>query len=170
MNNITQVWLKPHFEAIPTDLKEQPWAVWIAEPRNGKPSKFNKIPRNPISGQRVGTDKPKLFGTFEEAKKAYENGNYTGVGILLTGNGIIGVDIDDCKITFANQVTIKQWVIDAIKLGAYCEYSPSGNGLRLFMYGNLPDKGRKAGSVEIYDNVRFLTVTGHVVDKLSRWA
>ena len=170
MNNITQVWLKPHFETIPTDLKAQPWAVWNAEPRGGKLGKFNKAPLSPKTGDNIGVNKPHQFGTFDEAKAAYETGIYTGVGILMTGNGIIGVDIDDCKVTFANQVTVKQWVNDAIKLGAYCEYSPSGNGLRLFMYGNLPDKGIKAGSVEIYDNVRFLTVTGHVANKLSGWA
>ena len=170
MNNITQVWLKPHFETIPTDLKAQPWAVWNAEPRGGKLGKFNKAPRNPLSGRVVGTNKPQLFCTFEAAKEAYETGKYTGVGVLLTGNGIIGVDIDDCKNTLANQPDVKQWVLTAIRGGAYCEYSPSGNGLRLFMYGNLPDKGRKSGSVEIYDNARFLTVTGHVANKLSGWA
>ena len=170
MNNTTQAWLIPQFAAIPTGLKAQPWAVWIAEPRDGKPGKFNKAPRSPKTGHKIGADKPQLFGTFEEAEAAYHTGKYTGIGLLLTGNGIIGVDIDDCKVTFANQLTVEQWVIDAINLGAYCEYSPSGNGLRLFMYGNLPDKGRKAGSVEIYDNARFLTVTGHVANKLSGWA
>ena len=170
MNITTQVWLNPQFEAIPKDLKAQPWAVWIAEPRAGKPGKFNKAPRSPKTGLNIGANKSQLFGTFDEAKAAHDTGKYTGIGILLIGNGIIGVDIDDCKNTLANQPDVKQWVLTAIRGGAYCEYSPSGNGLRLFMYGNLPDKGRKSGSVEIYDNARFLTVTGHVVDKLSGWA
>lgn len=164
MNIITQAWLKPQFEAIPSDLKAQPWAVWTAEPRDGKLGKFNKAPRSPKTGHKIGADKPHLFSTFEEAKAAYGIGEYTGVGVLLTGNGIIGVDIDDCKVTFANLPSVKQWVIDAIKQGAYCEQSPSRKGLRLFMHGNLPDKGRKVGALEIYADARFLTVTGHVIE------
>lgn len=155
-------WLPPQFDCIHDALKQQPWAVWKAAPRPGKPGKFNKAPLCPNRGYMIGTDKPNLFGTFAEAKAAYERGGYTGIGVLLTGNGIIGVDIDDYMDTFADQPKIKLWVDHAIKEGAYCEKSPSGKGLRLFMAGELPGTGRKSGSLEIYDNVRFLTVTGHV--------
>ena len=112
----------------------------------------------------IGTNKPATFGTFAEAKAAYEAGGYTGAGVLLTGNGIIGVYIDDYKDAFQNQPAVSEWVTVAIKEGAYCEKSPSGNGLRLFVLGKLPSGKRKSGPLEIYDNVRFLTVTGHVVD------
>jgi putative DNA primase/helicase len=156
--------LTPKLDNIPDALKQQPWAVWIAEPRSGKPGKFNKAPRCPRGGYRIGANQPEKFGTFAEAQAAYEAGGYTGVGVLLTGNGIIGVDIDYHADTFKAQPTVKQWVIAAIKVGAYCEKSPSGGGLRLFMWGELPTTGRhKSGPLEIYDNARFLTVTGHVV-------
>lgn len=167
MNSITQPWLEPDFEAIPNGLKAQPWAVWIAEPRDGTLGKFNKAPRSPKTGHKIGANKPQLFGTFDEAKEAYDTGGYSGVGMLLTGNGIIGVDIDDCKVTLVSQPSVMQWVVEAIKQGVYCEQSPSGKGLRLFMYGNLPDKGRKVGALEIYADVRFLTVTGHAIDNSS---
>ena len=153
-------WIEPNFEAIPEELKKQPWAVWKAEPRNGKPGKYNKAPRRPRDGQMVGTNKPELFGTFEEARLAYKCGNYTGVGVLLTGSGIIGVDIDSHKDTFNELQEVAGWVTNAVTAGAYCEYSPSRTGLRLFMRGKLPGTGRKSGNLEIYDNTRFLTVTG----------
>ena len=86
--------LAPQLANIPDALKQQPWAVWIAEPRDGKPGKFSKAPRCPKGGYRVGANQPEKFGTFAEAHAAYEAGRYTGVGVLLTGNGIIGVDID----------------------------------------------------------------------------
>lgn len=167
MNNSIQTWLKPQFDAIPTDLEAQPWAVWIAEQRQGKLGKFNKAPRSPKTGHKIGANKPQLFGTFDEAKAAYDTGEYTGVGVLLTGNGIIGVDIDDCKVTFAGQPSVMQWVMEAVNQGAYCEQSPSGKGLRLFMHGKLPGKGRKVGALEVYADTRFLTVTGHVIDNSS---
>jgi primase-polymerase (primpol)-like protein len=155
--------LTPKLGNIPKALQAQPWAVWVAEPRSGKPRKFNKAPRCPKGGYNIGTNQPEKFGTFVEARAAYERGGYTGVGVLLTGSGIIGVDIDDYEDTFKAQPIVKQWVSRALRAGAYCEKSPSGNGLRLFMAGELPAAGRKSGSLEIYDNVRFLTVTGHVI-------
>lgn len=120
-----------------------------------------------MTGRKIGANKPHLFGTYEQAKAAYEAGVYTGVGVLLTGDGLIGVDIDDVDQTFADRPEVKAWALAAIKEDAYCEASPSGTGLRLFMLGDpLPDTAmRKHGHLEIYDNVRFLTVTGHLVRK-----
>ena len=155
-------WLKPKFDNIPDALKQQPWAVWKVEPRPNNPGKYNKAPRSPETGSRIGADKPHLFGTFDAARATYDRGGYTGVGVLLTGNGIIGVDIDDAVATFKSKPEVRRWLSVAIKEGAYCEKSPSGNGLRLFMAGKLPAKSRKSGPLEIYDDVRFLTVTGHV--------
>ena len=156
-------WLPPLPENIPQALKLQPWAIWIAEPRPNNPNKFNKAPRSPSGGYKIGANKPELFGTFDSAYAAYERGGYTGIGVLLTGNGIVGVDIDDVDATYEAQPYVKHWVESALTAGAYCEYSPSGTGLRLFMTGKLPGKGRKSGPLEIYDDVRFLTVTGHVI-------
>jgi len=157
-------WIRPSFDNVPDDLKLQPWAIWTAEPRPNKPNKFDKAPRSPATGHKIGTDKPELFGTFEQAKSAYDVGNYSGVGILLTGNGIVGFDIDDYEQTFASNPAVKAWVFAAINdedNPAYAELSPSGSGLRLFIRGELPEKGRKSGSLEVYDNVRFLTITGN---------
>ena len=163
LNGDEPQWREPEFENIPKEIQSQGWAGWIAKRRNGKPGKWNKAPRSLITGEMIGTDKPELFGTFEQAKTAYATGRYTGVGVLLTGNGIVGVDIDDFDATFKEKPAVKAWVTTAIKAGAYCERSPSGNGLRLFMRGKLPGTGRKSGSLEIYDNGRFLTVTGAVM-------
>ncbi len=160
-------WLQPEFGCIPEALKQQPWAVWKAEPRSGKLGKYNKAPLQPTGGYKIGANQPEKFGTFDEAKAAFVRGGYTGVGVLLTGNGIIGVDIDDYVDTLETQFSVRQWVACAIGGGAYCEKSPSGNGLRIFMAGKLPGTGRKSGSLEIYDDVRFLTVTGHVIDRVA---
>ena len=40
------------------------------------------------------------------------------------------------------------------------EVSPSGKGIRIFVKGTLPEDGRKVGKVEMYQNKRYLTVTG----------
>jgi primase-polymerase (primpol)-like protein len=162
-----ELFLAPIFENIASLLKSLLWAVWTAEPRKNKSDKFNKAPRSPKTGRKIGTNKPHLFGTYEQAVAAYEAGRYTGVGVLLTGDGLIGVDIDDVGQTFADRPEVKAWVETALAADAYCEASPSGTGLRLFMRGDpLHDNVmRKHGNLEIYGNVRFLTVTGHLVRK-----
>lgn len=155
-------------DKIPAFLHGKPFANWTAEPRTGQPGKFNKAPRNPITGAKVGADKPELFGSFTQAVLALDSGKFSGVGVLLTGDdGLVGVDIDSYKATFEQRPQVKAWVADARKAGAYCELSPSGEGLRLFMRGKLPSKGRKAGSLEVYESARFLTVTGKC-DKASK--
>jgi primase-polymerase (primpol)-like protein len=165
MNTYKELFLPPIFKNIPDGLITLPWAMWIAEPRPNKPDKYNKAPRSPDTGHKIGTNKPHLFGTYEQAVAAYETGKYTGIGVLLTGDGLIGVDIDDVNQTFTDRPEVRAWVLAAIKADAYCETSPSKTGLRLFMLGDpLPDTVmRKYGNLEIYDNVRFLTVTGHLL-------
>jgi primase-polymerase (primpol)-like protein len=167
MNTYKELFLAPIFANIPADLKGLPWAVWIAEPRKNKPGKFDKAPRSPVTGFNIATSKPHLFSTYDQAVAAYEVGGYTGVGVLLTGDGLVGVDIDDVDQTCSVQPEVKAWIDTALASNAYCELSPSGTGLRLFMLGDpLPNTvGRKHGHLEIYDDVRFLTVTGHLVGK-----
>lgn len=155
--------LSPIHSSTPAELIPSPWAVWIAELRKEQEGKFNKAPRSPASGKKIGANQPEKFGTFDEAKIAFELGSYTGVGVLLHGTGIVGVDIDDYAKVFALRPEVKQWVNQAIKRGAYCEYSPSGKGLRLFLIGTLPVGGRKSDGLEIYADKRFLTVTGHTI-------
>lgn len=158
------IFLAPNFDLIPDDIRKQlPWGVWIAEHRDGSSGKFNKAPRCPISGKKIGANQPEKFGTFEDAKAAYETGQYTGIGITLNRSGIVGVDIDDYADVFFLRPEVKLWVQQVIKHGVYCEKSPSGKGLRLFMIGELPAGGRKSAGLEIYSNNRFLTVTGHIV-------
>lgn len=145
---------------IPNFLQQRPCAVWLAEPREGQPGKFGKAPRNPVSGIKIGANNPDNFGTFEQAVAALDTGRYSGIGVLLTGDGTIGVDIDDYETTFAQMPQVRAWVAEARKAGAYCELSPSSKGLRLFMRAKLPGSGRKVGPLEIYGDARFLTVTG----------
>lgn len=161
------IFLEPRFDEIPQLLKQLPWAVWVAEPRPGKTGKFNKAPRSPITGIKIGADKPELFGTYNQAKSLYQRGECTGVGLLLINNGIVGVDIDDYQQTVADMPGVATWLKKAINVGAYCEKSPSGMGIRLFYRGPKCVQGRKRNGLEIYSNLRFLTFTGHTVKSLE---
>lgn len=164
-------WLVPIFTNIHEELKHLPWAVWKAEPKidkYGEPTgKWSKAPRHPITGRLVGSNKPELFGTFEQARAAYSTGIYTGVGVLLTNSGIVGIDIDNGRTLFKLIPELKEWLTQVEQAGAYCEFSPSRNGLRIFIKGSLACNGMKSNGLEIYQDVRFLTVTGCVLSQGS---
>lgn len=161
-------WLIPRIEYIPSDLKAIPAGVWKAEPRVGQPGKFNKAPRHP-KGYKLSVRQPETFVTLAEAIIGYSKGDFTGIGILLKGEQLVGIDIDDYEEAFKANPKLRKWFEHLLRSEnpPYVEYSPSRKGLRIFLRGKLPSKGRKFGSLEIYDDVRFLTVTGHVYPGLT---
>lgn len=148
-------------ENIPARLKSLRWAVWKGVPRpNGKTS---KAPCNPVTGYKIGADKPALWGTYEQAGTAYESGVWDGIGCLMEADsGLAGIDLDDWVTIAPKGSKLRGLAKQAKASGAYIEKSPSGTGLRLFVEGSLPDnKGRRKGGIELYNDARFLTVTGH---------
>jgi hypothetical protein len=47
------------------------------------------------------------------------------------------------------------------ELDSYTEASPSGTGIRILLLGKLPGIYRRRGTIELYEDRRFLTLTGH---------
>jgi primase-polymerase (primpol)-like protein len=161
----------PNFDGIPAVLRKQPTALWIAEPEldadgnqklksNGKP-RIKKAPRN-AAGYNISKNKPKQWLAFEDAKVAFGTGKFTGVGILMRASaGLVGIDLDDINDLFANDPALETLLEHIREAGIYCERSPSGTGLRMFVHGQLPNHaGKRKGGIELYSDVAFLTVTG----------
>ena len=152
--------LLPKFENFPQELKYfDQWVVW-----NGK-----KIPYDPTRlNTKANVNDPNSWGTFTQAYAAYSEGGWLGVGFVLTGNGIAGVDIDKCVIDGVPKTEALQLLTD---MGAtYVEHSPSENGLRAFglvKHSITGVRGKHDGlSVELYTQGRYLTVTGHVIKNM----
>ena len=152
--------LVPKFENFPQELKYfDQWVVW-----NGK-----KIPYDPTRlNSKANVNDPNSWGTFTQADAAYSEGGWLGVGFVLAGNGIAGVDIDKCVIDGVPKTEALQLLTD---MGAtYVEHSPSGNGLRAFglvKHSITGVRGKHDGrSVELYTQGRYLTVTGHVIKNM----
>ncbi len=141
---------------IPTDLTRlRRWVVWRSEQRNGKPT---KVPYTPKTGRRASVSDPRTWVSFAQATAAASK--YDGIGYVLTqGDGIVGFDLDDCRDPHTGTITPEaQAIIDEIR--SYTEKSPSGTGIRIIAKGALPALGRKQGWVEVYDDRRFVTITG----------
>lgn len=160
-------WLKPDYSALPQSLKDNyRWAVFKATPRPGKPGKFDKPPRNPVTFTKMGTNNPDNFGSFDDAQATLRKApdRWTGAGIILCGDDLIGIDVDDALTLLAERPDFTKWLGEVIasENPPYLEVSPSGTGLRMLVRGKFSGPGRKKDNLEIYNTARFMTLTGHV--------
>ena len=157
---------------IPQELQsENHWVVWREEKRNGKKT---KVPYDAKTKDFAKSNDPATWATFAQASKAAESLNddgYDGIGFMLQGTNLTGIDFDGV----IDDGIPEPYVLNIIsQIGTpYCEITPSGTGLRVFIKGSqLPPGGRKFSAkkkgvekygAEIYtggEGGRYLTVTG----------
>jgi putative DNA primase/helicase len=122
---------------------------------------IKKPPVDPKTGKRASVANPATWGSFEQVKAAYEAGKYAGIGIVLTSDmGMVGIDIDHC--IQEGSVSDEARQIESA-INSYTEASPSGTGIRIMLAGKLPGQFRRKGSLELYEDMRYLTLTGHTL-------
>lgn len=148
--------LSPMFSNIPVELMLRPNWVVFSE---------TKVPYcATIPKMCASSTDPATWSLFEQARTTFEEGGFAGVGFVLDGTGIVGVDLDKCVVSgVPDPVAIS--ILDSLGC-AYIELSPSGSGLRAFGYGPLVKgvRGKLDGiSIELYATGRYLTVTGHIL-------
>lgn len=165
-NPIQTLPLEPTFQNIPADLVAiNRWVVWAYEPGTGiKPKKVPKCAA--VLNSNASVIDPDTWTSFEQTQTAYEEGGFSGVGIVLNGDGLVGIDLDNCVI---DGIPSEQAMSILDSIGCqYVELSPSGKGLRSFGFVDNPPLKRATGefngvNVELYARSRYLTVTGHVL-------
>lgn len=149
---------------IPEELKELPqWVLWRAE-WNNKRQQYEKVPYS-FSGYRASSTNKDTWTIFDAIHNLYEENNlYDGIGFMLSDNDkYIVLDIDNA-IDENGQINT-DLALEMTEL-TYCEMSPSGTGLHCFFKGELPEQRKKKRSdldIELYDNARFMTVTGESI-------
>lgn len=147
-------------DAIPGELKERAqWVCWRYVERDGKRTK----PPYQTIGDLASSTNPATWTTFAHAVAALEGGSFDGIGFVLTGDDpYTGFDLDHCGD--ASTGVIAGWAQEIIgALNSYTEITPSGEGLRIIVRGTLPPGGRKKGELEVYDEARYVTLTGRHV-------
>ena len=144
--------------ALPIELRDRPqWVCWTSQERGGKQT---KIPVNPTTGAFASTADADTWGTFDEVLAYVTQPDATGIGFVFTSEDpYVGVDLDDCRIPDTGELT-DEAVDITMRLHSYTEISPSGTGLHVIARGELPDGQRRHGSVEMYEDGRFFTMTG----------
>jgi hypothetical protein len=146
---------------IPVELRAlDQWVTWRYQ--TAKDGKWTKVPYTEKNLLASSTN-PTTWTSIHRAMDAYERGQCDGIGFALhPEDDFVGIDLDHCFDLKARKG--EQWAIDIIqKMKSYSEFSPSGEGVRIFVKGTLPNgiAGKKKGNIEIYSAGRYLTVTGH---------
>lgn len=159
--------LRPCPDGFPPELRALPrWVLWRAEGAPGQ--KPDKVPYSAKSlGKKASSTNVSTWATFAETVAAFNaaTDRYTGIGFVLDGDGLAGVDIDHCVV---DGVPAPKALALLDSLGAaYVEVSPSGTGLRAFGYADNLSKGCRGKheglDVELYTAARFLTLTGQTL-------
>ena len=146
---------------IPRALKRlRQWVLWRYH-FNG--TKWTKRPLMP-NGRPASSTDPDTWVDYPTvlvalSRRVFGKPQFDGIGFVLSADDpLCGVDLDHCLKAGAPNA----WARHVVKaLDSYTEVTPSGDGLRIFIHAKLPGRGRKSDLIEIYDNQRFLTVTGH---------
>lgn len=143
-----------NYDNIPNELKQlDRWVVW----REGK------IPYDAKAlNSRASSTNPETWASFDEATTAYEECDQAlGIGFVLNGDGLVGVDLDHVVNDGVPEPAALE-LLEQLNC-AYIGLSPSGTGLRAFGY-SVPllqgVKGQYNGmAVELYSSQRYLTIT-----------
>jgi P4 family phage/plasmid primase-like protien len=153
------------FNSIPLDLKMIPrFCLWkYTLVGDGEDKHWSKLPVQ-LTGRSASSTNPATWTDFLTAQRAYENGNFDGIGFVFTGDdNLVGVDIDDCRDPVDGSLSeFAQGIVDNVK--GYCEVSPSGTGVKIFTRADLQNAHvDHAIGLEVYPKSRYFTVTGHKI-------
>jgi putative DNA primase/helicase len=151
----------PRFEPdrIPETLRAVPqWIAWSYVWNSAK-GKWDKPPLR-IDGRAGSSTDPTSQFPFAAALAAQKGRGFTGLGFVLTSaDPFTGIDLDHC--VNATTRAVEPWALEIVRtVDSYTEFSPSGTGLRIMAVAKLPLGGRRVGHFEIYDNGRYVTITG----------
>lgn len=162
--NPPRVMVPTDYDAIPDDLKQRPqWVLWKFVKRKGK---WTKVPYSVHTRREASTTDPSTWSTFAEGVHALGEGSaFAGIGYVFTDDDpFMGVDLDRAIAPGSNQ--LEPWAERIVRaLDSYTEISPSGTGVKIFIRASKPGKrcrtSIKDGEIEIYDQGRYFTTTGH---------
>jgi len=131
------------------------WVVWKGELEAGK---RKKVPYNPnYPNARASVKIPKSWGSLPDALTALESGNFSGIGFMITPP-LVFIDLDHSYDRTTGTITGPKAAEIVQSMNSYTEVSPSGTGLHVLAFGQLPGRGIHT-DIEMYGQERFTTIT-----------
>lgn len=130
-----------------------------------KTNKNKKIPVDPHTGKSAKSNDSTTWGSYDMVLEAKNQFGASGIGFMFDkANGYVGIDIDDCYDPDKGEFNeVAKAILEHTP--TYAEFSPSGRGVHLYFKGTKPNGASKntENGVEMYDNLRYFTVTGNMV-------
>lgn len=168
MTNVHQLFPALIDVRVPEELRELPaWVTWKRELRPGE-EKARKVPYWADGNRRYGEqggplDRSRLV-TFEAARDAAIAREHDGVGFApLADFGYTFLDFDKC-VDADGKLPDE---VMAIVGRTYCEYSPSGTGVRAVVKGDLGNHKSHATAgqfgFETFSSKGYVTFTGNAL-------
>lgn len=153
---------------LPDELQDNDLNIWLCWKYEIREGKATKVPYQP-NGHYAKSNDPNTWTDLTSCLWAVEESpkQFSGVGLVLTED-LVGYDLDHIDEHPEHKELLDRVVSSG---SAYVEFSPSGEGLRILLRGELPraGKGTKHKWVEAYDKTspRYLTITGDAFNKIS---
>lgn len=178
---------------VPEEMRNYPnWCVFTTRWNEHKGKKDKSI-YSPTLGldsdgkmQWASIDKPETWTTFEAALTFAKENDCAGLVFALNGEGISCIDLDKAivkdgklndKPTDKPEGTLSSIAekLTSEMLDTYIETSASGNGIHIFVKDDILAKGKyknrvetSDGEIEVYDEKRFISMTGNIRSKTVR--
>jgi putative DNA primase/helicase len=141
---------------IPRELQAyNQWVCWVRP--HGTTT---KLPICPASCKPASCTDPETWGTYRQAQVAASRFPLDGIGFVFTNRDpYTGVDLDHCRTVRGD---LEPRAAEIVRhLNSYTEWSPSGEGLHIFVKASLAERtGLRSRGIEIYSAGRYFTVTG----------
>ncbi len=145
--------------------KDPRWLMWSL--KKNEAGKWTKPPMS-INNRRGSSTNPETWTSYEDAKTAYQFGNFAGVGYALgasadqsDGDQLIFIDMDGARDPVTG--VFEDWADELLQESlTYAEISPTKTGAHILAYGKLPKgfKSVRTDHIEIYNDGRYMTMTG----------
>lgn len=168
MSAVTKI--NPHLSTIqaPELIASRPiWLMWRFEHLDGE-VKPRKVPYYANGAKRYGVqgrpeDRQQLV-TFDAARAAAARKNMDGIGLATLDGDFSVLDFDKCMVNGRLHHDI-----EGFGVGTYAEYSPSGEGVHVFVLGNVAGNQKSHASatqfgVEGFATKGFVTFTGNTLE------
>jgi hypothetical protein len=145
---------------------ENRWVVWNWTLRDGRWTKPPLQARDPRLAAK--SNDASTWGSYADALIAYQSGRADGIGVMMAGSNLSGVDLDHCYDPTTGMIDAWAEVEINGAAGAYVEITPSGHGLRILGIGSGKEIGRRwsipnstnGAAIEVYHNTnRYLTIS-----------
>lgn len=146
------------------------WCVFRTK-YNPETERQEKFVLSPIDGKWAKSNDPNTWVDFETALKYAEENDCAGLSFALDGKcGITCIDLDK-SISKEGKLTESAEKLTQELADTYAETSVSGNGIHIFVADDILHKTYKNradlpdGEIEVYDNARFISMTGNMRSK-----